>query len=321
MRRPHRRTRQRAAHRRDQGRNADRLLDDQQPAAANVVRDDLAVGALRLLREPLDECCAVRDLRSRARARCHEARRRTAMGGVGTLGQRGRGARGRSHRAAVGHAGMLACRRVRTAADGSCRYPRQPDTMGTNEATKRAPVHLAPRLRQRLALLVRDEPREVLGVPLALVEPLPKQGAALVRGILRRPVRKGIAGRLDGGADVVGRQVRHAGEDVAGGRIDDRHAGVGPGGRRGADPAAVDPAVLSEQRRIAQRRRPRRRRRGRRRCRATAAVARRRWCQQVPGHHCCRGGDGSSSSRAAWSPRQRHQRTQQRRQHRDHGRR
>ena len=94
-------------------------------------------------------------------------------------------------------------------------------------------LDLAPGLVERLALLLGEDPGEVLGVV-----PDPGRDAMQVAGPLDRrdglPGPLGLVGELDRLAGILGRRVRDLGHDLPGGRVLDGQRLAALRGRRAA---------------------------------------------------------------------------------------
>ncbi len=106
---------------------------------------------------------------------------------------------------------------------------------------------LAARFGERLALLAGHQDREILLVRHHQVEPFAQDLRALLGG-RPAPALEGAIGRLDRAPGLGSTQLRHRADDLARGRVADL------AGRAvvGADPGAVDVALLAEQARIGQ---------------------------------------------------------------------
>ena len=97
--------------------------------------------------------------------------------------------------------------------------------------------HLAPGLGQRLAVLLRDQPRERIG-PFGEEVPRPEQHLAPLQRGQRRPLRERPGGGIDRRARLVGTSIGNERHGLGRGRI--QHLKL-------ASAVAVDPAPVDEQ--------------------------------------------------------------------------
>ena len=110
----------------------------------------------------------------------------------------------------------------------------------------RAIGDLTTRLGQRLALLCRHDPRQIVAVLVQQRKPLQQHGAALLGG-LGAPDRPGFVGGHDGLVAFHRTQVGHLGQHQPGGRVGDGKAAAA------ADPFATDQRIGLQQARVVER--------------------------------------------------------------------